>query len=45
MFPRDAIYDHVEFAEGSVIPKDTIIVAKNPQNISNITVNGHLILE
>ena len=45
VFPRDAIYDHVEFAAGCVIPKNTIIVAKNPQNISNITVNGHLILE
>jgi len=44
VFPRDAIYDHVEFAEGSVIPKDTIIVAKNPKILSDVTVQGHLIL-
>ncbi len=44
VFPRDAIYDQVEFAEGTVIPENTIIIAKNPQDLSNVTVKGSLVI-
>ncbi len=44
VFPRDAVYERMELAGGAVIPEGIMIVAKNPQDLSNVTVKGSLII-
>ncbi len=44
VLPGYGVYRDVHFDEGTIIPAGATIVCQNPQNLSNVTVKGKLVI-